>query len=139
LGTASWHDGIPRCPSEPVFRGPSNNLRPGLCAAGDRIYAAGVATAWAIRAPAEPAASLRGLFFRRSRRRHLRNREGSTGARRVAGAALGYVARDCIGGVLALDHTNGTDFQAPGCGPARPADQLGSRLRAVLCQQLIFP
>ena len=61
----------------------------------------GVVTIWAIRATAQPAASLRGLFFRRSRHRYLRNWERSTRIRWVPGAALGYVARGCIRCVLA--------------------------------------
>src|SRR5258708_23487702 len=111
MSNASWPDGFPRCQSQQVFRGPDHSLRPGLCASCDRVYAVGVATAWAIRALSQPTASLCGLFFRRSRRWDLWNREWSTGARRVAGAALVYVARGCIGGVLALDLSNGTDFQ----------------------------
>src|SRR5262249_47934105 len=55
LGSASWQDGIARCPSEQVFWRPDNSLSPRLCASGDRIYAVGVVTTWAIRASAQQA------------------------------------------------------------------------------------
>src|SRR5260370_15093510 len=132
LGNASWPDGILRCPSKLVFHGPGNSLGPRLCASGDRIYAVAVVATWAIRAPAQPAVSLRGLFFRRSRHRYLRNRERPARVRRVGGPALGHVARDCFRCLLPLYHPRGTNFRAQRGGSTWTSSTQRPRLRSSL-------
>ena len=72
---------------------PRDRVRRRLRASGHRVYALGLGRARTVRAPAVPAAALRRLFLRGSRRRRLWHRQGPAGGRRDAGAALGPLAR----------------------------------------------
>src|SRR5215831_16080703 len=95
-----WASGRPSCP---VFRRAGDRLRACLSAAGCDLPAVGLASGRAVCLPARPRAALRGLFLRRCRRRHGRDRTRPAAGGRTAAATLGALVRARARGVSGVD------------------------------------